>query len=118
GGLPQLREFYKFSTNPVFTPESVAAYGASAQAGAPNTGLLVEQKFGEFKAESSSSFEVGYKGLIQKKVLIDVYAYWARYRDFLSSVNALQPKVPPTSALGYLDLLDANKRIGYSISVN
>jgi outer membrane receptor protein involved in Fe transport len=118
GGLPQLREFYKFSTNPAYTPESVAAFGASAQAGAPNPALLVAQPFGEFKAEASSSFEVGYKGLIEKKVLIDVYAYWGRYRDFLSSVNAVQAKVPPSTPAGYLDLLDPNKRIGYSISVN
>ena len=61
---------------------------------------------------------MGYKGLINKRVLIDVYAYWAKYHDFLSSVNAVQPKVAPSSPAGYLDLLDANKRIGYSISVN
>jgi outer membrane receptor protein involved in Fe transport len=118
GGLPELRDFYKFSTNPVFTPASVQAYGASAAAGAPNTGLLVEQKFGEFKAESSQSFEVGYKGLIAQRLLIDVYAYWATYHDFIGSTTAIQAKVPPTSASGYLDLLDANKRIGYSIAVN
>ncbi|MBV9987040.1 MAG: TonB-dependent receptor [Chitinophagaceae bacterium] len=118
GGLPQLRDFYKFGTNPAYTPESVAAYGASAAAGAPNSALLVEQKFGEFKAESSKSFEVGYKGLINKTVLIDVYAYWATYKDFLSSVNALQTRVPVSSGGSFLDLLDASKRIGYSIAVN
>ncbi len=118
GGLPQLREFYKFSSNPVFTPASVGAYGASVAAGAPNTGLLVQQNFDEFKAESMRSFEVGYKGLIAKKLLIDVYAYWSTYRDFLSSVNVIQARVPVASGGSYTDLLDGNKRIGYSISVN
>jgi len=118
GGLPQLRDFYKFGTNPAYTPASVQAFGASAQAGAPNPALLVPQTFGEFKAESSQSFEVGYKGLINKKLLIDVYAYWATYRDFLSSVNALQSKTQITAPADYFNLLDANKRIGYSISVN
>lgn len=118
GGLQQLRDFYHFSSNPVYTPESVAAFGASVVAGSPNSGLLVQQNFGEFKAESMRSFEVGYKGLIAKKLLIDVYAYWSKYRDFLSSVNALQTRTPVGSGGSYLDLLDANKRIAYSIAVN
>jgi outer membrane receptor protein involved in Fe transport len=118
GGLPQLRDFYKFDFNPVYTPASVSAFGASAMAGAPNPALLVRQTFGEYKAEGMSSFEFGYKGLIAKRVLIDVYAYWAKYHDFLSSVNVLQNKVPVSQGGSFLDLLDANKRIGYSISVN
>jgi outer membrane receptor protein involved in Fe transport len=118
GGLPQLREFYKFDFNPVYTPQSVVAFGSTALAGAPNPGVLVRQTFGEYKAEVMSSFEVGYKGLVAKKVLIDVYAYWAKYRDFLSSVNVLQTKVPVSQGGSFLDLLDASKRIGYSISVN
>ncbi len=118
GGLPQLRDFYKFNTNPAYTVASVAAYGASAAAGAPNSALLVQQNFGEFKAESSRSFEVGYKGLLGKKVLIDVYAYWATYKDFLSSVNAIQARVPVSSGGSFLDVLDGNRRVAYSIAVN
>lgn len=118
GGLPQLRDYYKFDYNPVYTPQSVVAYGASVQAGAPNPGVLVRQDFGDYKAEAMRSFEIGYKGLIAKKVLIDVYSYWAKYRDFLSSVNVLQTRVPVSQGGSFNDLLDANKRIGYSISVN
>ncbi len=90
GGVPQLRDYFKFSTNPVYTQASVVAFGASAAAGAPNPALLQQQQFGEFKPESSTSFEVGYKGLINKVLLIDVYAYWAKYKDFLGSVNVIQ----------------------------
>ncbi|MCW3088219.1 MAG: hypothetical protein JWQ78_1605 [Sediminibacterium sp.] len=118
GGLPQLRDYYKFSSNPVYTVASVQAFGASAQAGAPNPALLQQQTFGEFKAESSNSFEVGYKGLIAKKLLIDVYGYWAKYQDFLSGVTAIQARVPVSGGGSIFDVLDANKRIGYSISVN
>lgn len=114
GGLPQLREFYKFSSNPAYTVPSVQAFGASALAGAPNAALLQAQQFGEFKAESSSSFEVGYKGLIAQKLLIDVYAYWSTYQDFIGSVQVIQARVPGN----VFDVLDANKRIGYSIAVN
>ena len=118
GGLPQLRDYYKFNTNPAYTVASVTAFGASALAGAPNASLLQQQQFGEFKPESSQSFEVGYKGLIAQRLLIDVYAYWATYKDFLSGVTVLQARVAPSSPASLFDLLDANKRIGYSISVN
>lgn len=118
GGLPQLRDYYKFSTNPAYTLASVQAFGASAAAGSPNTGLLQQQQFGEFKPESSQSFEVGYKGLIAQRLLIDVYAYWAKYKDFLSGVTVIQARTAPTGPASYFDVLDANKRIAYSISVN
>lgn len=118
GGLPQLRDYYKFSSNPAYTVASVQAFGASALGGAPNTGLLQQQQFGEFKPESSQSFEVGYKGLIAQRVLIDVYSYWATYKDFLSSVNVIQARTAPTGAASFFDLLDANKRVVYSISTN
>ncbi|MDB5209581.1 MAG: hypothetical protein JWQ30_408 [Sediminibacterium sp.] len=114
GGLPQLRSYYNFTGNPVYTVPSVTAFGGSALAGAPNASLLQQQTFGDFKAESSSSFEVGYKGLIAQKLLIDVYAYWATYHDFIGSVQVIQARVPGNP----FDLLDANKRIGYSIAVN
>lgn len=118
GGLPQLRDYYKFSTNPAYTLASVQAFGASAAAGAPNTGLLQQQQFGEFKPESSQSFEVGYKGLIAQRLLIDVYAYWAKYKDFLSGVTVIQARTAPTGPASFFDVLDASKRIAYSISVN
>ncbi|MES2330432.1 MAG: TonB-dependent receptor [Bacteroidota bacterium] len=90
GGLPQMRDYFKFSSNPVYTQASVAAFGASAAAGAPNAALLQQQQFGEFKPETCASFEVGYKGQIDNKILIDVYAYWAKYKDFNGSVNVIQ----------------------------
>eukprot|EP01137_Pigoraptor_chileana_P011295 Opistho-2@61917 len=118
GGLPQLRDYYKFSTNPAYTLASVQAFGGSALAGAPNPGLLQQQQFGEFKPESSQSIEVGYKGLIAQRLLIDVYAYWAKYKDFLSGVTVIQARNAPTGPASFFDVLDANRRIAYSISVN
>lgn len=110
GGLPQLRNYYNFSGNKAYTPASVAAYGAS---GGTNPALLQEQQFDEFKPESSRSFEVGYKGLIEKKILIDVYGYWGKYKDFLSNVNVIQ-----SNNGNPLGLLSSNTRTIYSISVN
>jgi outer membrane receptor protein involved in Fe transport len=104
GGLPQLRDYYHFNTNPAYSLSSVLA-------GAP-----VQQQFGEFKPESMSSFEVGYKTLINKKLLIDFYAYTGKYTNFLSGVTVLQSRNAANPQLS--DLLSASTRIAYSISTN
>ncbi len=117
GGLPQLRDYYKFNTNPVFTLGSVQAFGQSVLAGAPNPTLLKQQAFdNDYRPESSTSFEVGYKGLIANKLLIDVYAYWAGYKDFLSSVQVIQSK--NNTVFNPADLLNTATSIDYNISVN
>jgi outer membrane receptor protein involved in Fe transport len=116
GGLPSLREFYNFSTNPAYTVPSVTAFGASALAGKPNPGLLKQQVFGEFKPETMNSYELGYKTLIGKKLLIDFYCYIGNYTDFIGSVIVLQSK--NAAAPSPLDVLDPNKRMAYSISTN
>ena len=81
GGLPQLREFYHFNTTPTFFLD-----------GTPAT-------FAEYKPESSNSFEAGYKGLIQNKFLIDFYVYFAKYQNFLTRTEVVQPTTdnPPFS---------------------
>lgn len=110
GGLPQLRDFYNFAGNPTYTYSSVAAYRATG-----NSAALQVQNYGQFKPESSKSFEVGYKGLIGNKLLIDAYGYWATYKDFLSSVNAVQARVAGGGATALLS--DATSYI-YTVSVN
>jgi outer membrane receptor protein involved in Fe transport len=113
GGLPQLRKFYKFDTNPAYTLASVNAFGAS---GGTNQSLLKVQSFSEFKPESMNSFEVGYKGLVAKKLLVDFYYYFGQYENFISGVTVLQSNNP--SAPKATDVLFANSRIAYSISTN
>ena len=116
GGLPQLRKFYNFDTNPAYTLASVNAFGASALANAPNPALLKVQSFSEFKPESMNSFEVGYKGLVAKKLLIDFYYYFGQYENFISGVTVLQSRNAAAPSPG--DVLDASKRVAYSISTN
>ncbi len=96
------------------------AFGAALQSGTPPAeaaALLKVQQFGDYKAETSSSYEIGYKGLIGKKLLIDAYAYTGNYNNFISSVTVIQAKAGPTAVL---DLLDPSntKRTPYNISVN
>jgi len=85
GGLPQLRDFYHFNTSPVYTVASVQQYQATG-----NPAVLVQQAFGEFKPETSTSYEVGYKGLVGGKFLIDVYGYMASYDNFIGATNVYQ----------------------------
>lgn len=98
GGLPDLREFYKFNTNPVYTPESVIA------------GNPVKATFGEYKPESSTSYEIGYKTLINNKLLIDVYGYYTQYTNFIGRQTVLQSKDGTPAGL-------SNPNI-FSVSVN
>ena len=105
GGLPQIRDFYNFNGNAVYTPESVQAFSGSG-----NPALLVKQSFGEYKPESATSYELGYKTLINKKLLIDVYAYYTKYQNFIGRTTVLQ------SSDGTLQGL-ANYKI-FSVSVN
>ncbi len=102
GGNQDLKTFYKFSTNPVYTL-------ASVQAGAP-----VKANFDEFKAESVTSFELGYKGLhVGKKLLIDVYGYYGQYKDFIVRTLVAQPKDGNIANIG-----TASNRQVFSVPVN
>jgi len=87
GGLPQLRQFYHFDTEPVYTPASVSAFVAG---GGVNPALLVPIVFGEYKPESVNSYELGYKGVFNKKLLLDAYVYYSRYTNFLGRVQGIQ----------------------------
>ena len=80
GGVPSFRTFYNFDTKPVFQLSAAGVPSATAAT------------FGEFKPESLSSIEAGYKGLhANKKLLIDVYGYYGQYKDFLVRNNYRQP---------------------------
>jgi outer membrane receptor protein involved in Fe transport len=115
GGLRELRTFNGFINNPAYSLASVQAFGASVLRGAPNPGLLKEQAFGEFKPESLSTYEIGYKALVAKKLMVDFYAYAGNYKNFITSVTVLQSR---TAQQTIFDLLDPNKRTAYSISTN
>ncbi len=92
GGLPALRQLHHFDTDPVYT---LASFQQFAATGDPTK--LVVQQFGEYKPESSSSFEVGYKALFAKKVLFDVYTYYGEYKNFLGRITTIQdPTTKPT----------------------
>jgi outer membrane receptor protein involved in Fe transport len=117
GGLPELRDFYDFKGNKAYSLNSVRDAGAAYLSGAsiPEViGKLQEQQFGEYNPETCKQFELGYKGLIQKKILIDVYGYYGKYENFLGRVVVLQ-SLDKTNPLG---VLSGASRRSISVAVN
>jgi outer membrane receptor protein involved in Fe transport len=92
GGLPQFNTFFKFNTNPAYTSESVVAYRASVATGTPNPTLLKQAQFQVINPETVRSYEIGYRGLITKKLLLDFYGYYSRYQNFIGRVAVARGK--------------------------
>ena len=80
GGLPWVNDFMNVKTRPTFV------YNPPVQP--------VPFTYSELKPESMKSFEFGYKGLINKNLLIDMYAYFGKYTNFLGRIVLVQPTVP------------------------
>jgi outer membrane receptor protein involved in Fe transport len=83
--------------------------------------ILQEFELTEFKPERVRSFEVGYKGLISNRLLVDAYVYFNRFENFIGGQVLVQDRTPnpanPASVLN-LNLLSANTRNIYSMPVN
>ena len=104
GGIPQMRNYYKFNTNQVY---SLTELGQ---------GRITPQTFNDFKPESVTSLEVGYKGLVaNSKLLIDVYAYKSTYQDFITRVLVAQSTTANPSPL---DILSSSTRRIVSVPTN
>lgn len=106
GGVPELWNSYNMTNNPVYSAESLML---------GDTSKLVKVPYVAFKPESVTSFEAGYKALISKKLLVDVYGYYSQYENFLSRRDVAQ-KTDPNGPL--TDLYNPETRNGYSVVVN
>lgn len=93
------------------------------QAVAGNIGNLKPYERKEFRPERVQSYEIGYRGVINRRLLVDAYYYYSIYRDFIGSVVLIQPTAAiPTSPLPALPLatgvLSGNTRRVFSMPVN
>jgi outer membrane receptor protein involved in Fe transport len=61
-----------------------------------NNGQLVPWTYKKLKPETMRSFEIGYKSVINKKFLVDAYAYFGQYADLLGRIVLVQPTRPNT----------------------
>lgn len=78
GGLPDFYTYYNFGGSPAYTAESITDYRSTG-----NDGVLEVAEFGTLKPEIANSYEIGYRGLLTKDLLVDAYGYYSRYQDFL-----------------------------------
>ncbi len=87
GGLPSFSTFYHFDTNPVYTATSVDSFRSTL-----NPAVLRSYQFTTVKPETMASFEIGYRGVIAKRLLIDAYYYSSKYKDFIARVAVARGK--------------------------
>lgn len=117
GGNPGFRTFYNFTGRPIYDFESL------------RKGQIVPYNMADLKPESLTSFEGGWKGLILKgRLLIDLYGYMGKYKDFLGRQVFVQSKTSTTvvqsdTANGTrfsipINAPDKVKTYGYGISID
>jgi len=76
GGLPQFITAYGLNDNQTYDTATLNRY--------LNTGATpTAYQYQTFKPETVTSWELGYKGLIADKLLLDVYGYYAQYTNFI-----------------------------------
>lgn len=101
GGLPWVFDKYNLKNNPGFQLENVLA------------GNLTPYTYKPLKAETATSYEIGFKSLIKSKLLIDMYGYYGQSKDFIGRVVLLQSKNGNPAGL-----LTASTRNAISITTN
>ena len=102
GGQPYFRTLYNFDANPIYSLDEL------------RKGNKVIANTEKYRPEQVSTFEVGYKGLqLGNKLLIDAFAYFGQYQDFLTRQLIVQNKTgaPITAA-------DTSAGNVYSVPVN
>lgn len=87
GCLPEFQTFYGLDKPATqgYTAESILAYRAGGNPA--NTSVLVPAQFKEVTPEIVNSYEIGYKGILGKRLLIDAYTYYSVYKDFLATIG-------------------------------
>lgn len=89
GGLPSFRDFYGFNTAAGAVWDS-ATVGKFVRGQIPALNASNTFQFREFNPEVVNSYEIGYRGVLTKKLLIDVYAFYARYNNFIATAILVQ----------------------------
>jgi iron complex outermembrane receptor protein len=110
-----------------FTAASANAFGpavgAAIGAGTPpptainqNKDLLVKSNVSYIKPEQQKAFEVGYKGLINEKLLFDLNYYYSTYTNFILSTVVLRPVANVLAADGTINPVAAAEVAGRTVS--
>lgn len=106
-----------------FTSTSASAFGAAfgqamasgstmQQAVANNKDLLQKSNVAYIKPEEQKAFELGYKSLIDNKLLIDLNYYYSSYKNFIVNTVVLKPNDPVYGADGKINPAAAADIVG------
>jgi len=120
-GMGQVfRPYFEFDAKPAKTAESIVAYRDAFNAtGIPNPALLVDASYPNLKPERMSSYEIGYRGLVTKRFLIDGYVYFSKYEDFIARVAVGRGEsASPNPMVELTELLSPYTTSNYSFVVN
>ncbi|TDG36670.1 TonB-dependent receptor [Pedobacter changchengzhani] len=94
GGLNESLSKYGLNVEATkgYTESSYRSFQAAQALGAPTTGILQKYTFDArgVRPESVQAYELGYKGLLGNKLLVDAYGYYNMYKDFITAVNVYQ----------------------------
>jgi len=104
GGVPDNSEGMNVYENS-FTSTSLGpffgAFGAAVEGGTSpvdavfsSKDLLVKSDVEYIKPERVQTFEIGYKSIVAKKILIDISYYYSSYNDFILNQVVMQPSSP------------------------
>lgn len=93
GGVKDLWDKHNMTNNPVYDPATMQVV-----------------PYVEFKPESVQSYEIGYKALLGKKLLVDAYYYFSEYKDFLSRRDVVQNPGTP-SQQGYSIVVNSPRKV-------
>lgn len=97
--------FTSTSLGPFFGAfQQAVASGTSVPVAVQQTkDLLVKSNVAYIKPERVESFEVGYRGVFDRKFVVDGSVYLNRYNDFLLNQVVMQPKSPVLGADGKIN---------------
>lgn len=73
------------------TAQLAPAYGIAA---------LPKYQAKALRPERITSYEIGYKGLIAKRLFVDAYYYFSKYKNFIGGTSIVVPTGPATSVPG------------------
>jgi hypothetical protein len=112
GGLPQFNQADSLSYGNTFDTATIAqAYRDLASGKTPNP---TPYKYKEFKPETVASWEVGYKGIVDNRLFIDIFGFYAQYTNFIGLTVLVKNPFPP----GYLPGPNINPFNTYGIYTN
>jgi outer membrane receptor protein involved in Fe transport len=93
GGLPQFITSYHLndpSTGATYDTASIEKYRRDSLS------TPTPYQFKEFKPETVSSWEIGYKGIIDERLFVDIYGFYAQYTNFIGLTALVKDPYDPT----------------------